>query len=253
MIASLPMYDRPENAAAHDVLWELIRDGLRTRGIDAPDSLDREVAHDDGWARPDLVLGQICNLPYRARFRDRVTLIGASDYGLDGTEAGFYRSLFIVRNDDPALTLSDAMDYPFAYNEALSNSGWGAPQQTAMAQGGSLNPCLRTGAHRDSLRAVAEGRADLAAIDAITLRNLRRWMPEAGQVRVIGETMATPGMSFITRAGQDPAPYRAAIAAAIAALPADASAILGLKGIVTLSPTAYDLPMPPSPMVSAGA
>ncbi len=33
MIAALPMYDRPENRAAHDALWSLIRDGLRARGI----------------------------------------------------------------------------------------------------------------------------------------------------------------------------------------------------------------------------
>jgi ABC-type phosphate/phosphonate transport system substrate-binding protein len=253
MFASLPMYDRPENQAAHDTLWNLIRDGLRAAGIAAPDALDRSLSHDDGWSRPDLVLGQICNLPYRARFRDRVTVIGASDYGLDGTAPGYYRSLFIVRADDPAQTLTDAMDYPFAYNEPLSNSGWGLPQQHAMAQGRSLNPTLRTGAHVESLRAVAGGKADLAAIDAVTLRNLRRSVPEAALVRVIGETMATPGMSFITRAGQDPAPYRTAIAAAIAALPADAAANLGLRGIVTLSPTAYDLPMPPAPVVSGGA
>jgi hypothetical protein len=52
MIAALPMYDRPENRSAHDALWALIRDGLRARGIEAPDELDRQTPYDEGWAAP---------------------------------------------------------------------------------------------------------------------------------------------------------------------------------------------------------
>lgn len=39
MIASLGMYDRPETMAANDRLWALVRDGLRARGIAAPEAL----------------------------------------------------------------------------------------------------------------------------------------------------------------------------------------------------------------------
>ncbi|MCC5973896.1 MAG: PhnD/SsuA/transferrin family substrate-binding protein [Rubellimicrobium sp.] len=247
MFASLPMYDRPENAAAHDALWILIRDGLRARGLAAPEALDRTVGHMEGWARSDLVLGQICNLPFRARFRGRVTLIGASDYGLPGAGPGEYYSLFIVRSDDPARTLEDCATHRFAYNEGLSNSGWGAPVGTAATLGLRLNPALQTGAHVQSLRAVAEGRADLAAIDAVTFRNCQRWEPATRAVRVIGRSLASPGQSFITRAGQDPLPYRAAIADAIAALPPDHRDCLGLKRIVALPEAAYALPLPPEP------
>lgn len=247
MFAALPMYDRPENAAAHDALWAGIRDGLRARGIAAPAALDRTVGHLEGWARPDLVLGQICNLPLRARFRGRVTLIGAADYGLPDCDPGFYYSVFVVRAEDPARGLGDCAGYRMAYNEPLSNSGWGAPAQFAAAQGLRLDPVLRTGAHRESLRAVAEGRADLAALDAITLRNLIRWDPIAAAVKVIGRSHATPGMTFITRPAQDPAPYRAAIAAAIAGLADAHRDALGLRAIVALPDSAYDIPLPPTP------
>ncbi len=249
MFASLPMYDRPESAAAQDLFWSLIRAELAARGIDAPERLDRSVPHMEGWARPDLVLGQICNLPYRAAFRDRVTLIGAADYGLPEAAPGDYYSLFVVRKDDPAKRLQDCAGYRFAYNEALSNSGWGAPVQTALAQGVTLNPAVQTGAHAASLHAVAGGLADLAALDAVTWRGLSRWDPRAAEVRVIGRSFASPGQSYITRAGQDPAPYRAALAAAIAALPQDQAKgpLLGLRGIVALPPAAYDLPLPPAP------
>lgn len=253
MFASLPMYDRPENTAAHDALWSGVRDGLRARGIRAPNALDRATGHMEGWARADLVLGQICNLPWRAQFRDRVTLIGAGDYGIPDAMAGMYYSVFVARADDPAKDLTDCATCRFAYNEPMSNSGWGMPSQHFAHLGLRLNPTLRTGAHVDSLRAVAEGRADLAAIDSVTYRNFLRWEPAARAVRVIGRTHATPGMTFITCKGQDPAPYRAAIADTIAALPAEAAELLGLRGIVSLSSAAYDLPLPEAPVHSERA
>ena len=247
VFAALPMYDRAENAGAHDALWVLIRDGLRARGHPAPDALDRATHHMEGWARPDLVLGQICNLPLRAAFRDRVTVIAASDYGLPDTPPGHYHSLFVVRAEDSALSPQDCAGYRFAYNEALSQSGWGAPSDWAHANGLRLMPALRTGAHVLSLRAVATGQADLAAIDAVTFRNLTRWDPLAAAVRVIGRTHASPGMTFITAPGVDPEPFRAAIADAITRLDPAARDTLGLQGIVTLSPADYDIPLPSPP------
>ncbi len=251
MFASLPMYDRPETAAAHDRLWDLIRDGLRAQGVAAPDRLDRMTGHMEGWARADLVLGQMCNLPYRARFRDRVTLIGAADYGLPDAPAGYYYSVFVVRADDPATDPAACGAARFAYNEGLSHSGWGAPQAWAAARGFAFAASLHTGAHLASARAVADGRADIAAIDAVTWAMLLRWEPAARALRVIGRTDVAPGQSFVTAPGRDPAPYRAAIAAAIAGLsPAD-KAMLGLRGIAALPVSAYDLPIPALPEASA--
>jgi len=247
MIASLPMYDRPENAAAHDALWSLIRDNLRTNGISAPETLDRATPHMEGWARPDLVLGQICNLPYRALFRGKVTLIGAADYGVPDAGPGQYYSQFIVRADDPATDPTQCTGYRFVLSEPLSQSGWGAANDWARAHDHRLTPVLRSGGHRNSLLAVVEGRADLASIDAITLRNLLRWEPAAQQIRIIGRTHATPGMTFITALGRDPAPCFAAIDAAIRALSPTHRDTLGLRGIVALPPSAYDIPLPPVP------
>lgn len=245
MIAALPMYDRPENRDAHDLLWGLIRDGLRARGIAAPEALDRETPYDESWARPDLVLGQICNLPWRALYRDRVTLIGASDYGLEDAGPGEYYSVIIARADDPA------PGRRFALNDPLSNSGWDAGQDWARRKGIPIRPTLVTGSHAESLRAVAEGHADLAAVDAITWRMLRRWDPLAGQVHVLDRTASSPGQSFITAAGQDPAPFRDAIAQAISDLPTSEAEMLGLRAIVALPLSAYGRPLPPVPDVTA--
>ena len=110
------MYDRPANAAAHDQLWGLIRDNLRDAGVDAPDALDRETGYMTSWGRDDLVLGQICNLPLRAKFRPMVTMIGAADYGLPDCPAGHYNSVFIVHRDTDGDNPMDFIRGRFASN-----------------------------------------------------------------------------------------------------------------------------------------
>lgn len=245
MIASLPMYARPSNRGAHDRLWGLIRDGLRDRKIKAPQELNHQIDPMEGWASANLVLSQICNLPYRVRFRDRVTMIGASDYGLSGCAPGYYQSVFVVRQDCTARDPADMAKSRLAYNDRLSQSGYGSAQIWAQSRGFLFDPALVTGSHRASLEAVAQGTADIAAIDAQTWWMEQQENPLALKVKVIGQTLQSPGMTFVTRGGEDPAPYFAAIHDAIAALPPDDSRKLGLKGIIALPQTAYDLPLPP--------
>lgn len=245
MIASLPMYARASNRAAHDRLWALIRDGLQHHGVRAPEALDHEIDHMDGWAHPDLSLSQICNLPYRARFRDNVTVIGAADYGLPGCEPGYYNSVFIVRKDSPAEAPQDMAMARFACNDFLSQSGYGAAQLWAQSHGFQFDPTLVTGSHNASIAAVAEERADIAAIDAQTWRIESGENPMTTRLKVIGHTDTSPGMTFITRMGQNPAPYFEAITAAIERMSAQDAQTLGLRGIIRLPQTAYDLPFPP--------
>lgn len=248
MIATLPMYLRPETAPATGALWALVRDGLRGRGIAAPDRLDPDIGAAEGWARPDLVLGQICNLPWRARFRDRVTLLGAADYGLPGAEPGTYYSVVIVRRDSPIRSMEAALTARFAANEGLSQSGWAAPWLWAQARGIQMRPDpMITGSHAASLGAVAGGAAGAAALDAQSWRLLLRHDPAAARVRVIGRTGASPGLTFCTARGNDPAPLRAALCEAIAALAPRHRAAMDLAGIVVHPETAYDLPIPPRP------
>lgn len=244
MIASLPMYARPENRAAHDTLWFLIRDGLRARDVAAPDTLDHDIDYMAVWDREDLVLGHICNLPYRAKFQGKVTVIGASHYDLPDCTPGDYTSVFVVRADSPAQSPADMANARFACNALLSQSGYGAPQLWANSQGFSFGTPLITNAHRASIAAVAEGRADIAAIDSQTWWMDMQSNPQAQTLKVIGHMQNGPGMTFITRANQDPAPYFDAITSAIDNLPQPMRTTLNLRGIVALPQSAYDLPFP---------
>lgn len=244
-LASLPMYDRPETAAANDRYWQAIRAHLG----DGPDTLTRTGDLWDHWLAPDLVVSQTCGYPYRARLHGKVALVGTPDYGLDGCPPGHYRSIFVARADDRRTDLSDFADAPFAYNEPLSQSGWAAPQNHARSQGFAFTNTHQTGGHALSARAVAEGQADLAALDALTWKLIQRHDPFAAKLREIARTPPTPVLPYITAATNDPDAIFDAIAAAIADLSAEDRATLSLKGLVRLPPEAYlaiPNPLPPA-------
>ncbi|MDG3040793.1 phosphate/phosphite/phosphonate ABC transporter substrate-binding protein [Roseicyclus marinus] len=241
MIAALPMYDRPELRAETDALWAGIRDALRARAIQAPDTLTRDRNPWEIWQSPDLILAQTCGLPFRARLHPQVTLVATPDYALPGCPPGHYNSVILAR--DPALP-----DRPrVAVNDPLSQSGWAALHAWATARALILGPVTITGSHAASARALAQGHADLAAIDAQTWRHLVRF-DGADPALEIARTPPTPGLPLITARGRDPAPLRAALAEALAALPTATRAALDLAGFVTIDAVAYRaIPIPPNP------
>ena len=241
MIAALPMYDRAEMRAATDALWAAIRDALRAQDIDAPEGLART---DDLWAiwrDPTLILAQTCGLPFRAGLHRDVGLVATPDYGLPGCPPGFYNSVLIAR--DACLPHRPRI----AINDPLSQSGWAALHEWAAMQRMDLGAVTVTGAHAASARAVAEGQADLAAIDAQTWRLLVRHAGTDPGLE-IARTPPTPGLPLITARAHDPAPIRAALTAALAGLPAETLSALDLRGFVQIDAAAYlAMSVPPNP------
>lgn len=249
MIAALGMYDRPEMQVANDRLWALIRDGLRDAGMAAPQTLTRgAAAYGPGWTAPDLVLSQTCGYPFRAQLHGKVALIGTPDYGVDGCAPGYYRSVLVARSDDTRAVTTDFDGAAFAFNEDMSQSGWAAPQTCAQDLSITLPPHLRSGGHLLSARAVAEGRADIAAIDAVTWALITRFEGFATGLKVVGQTAPTPGLPYIAALGSDTETLFSAISAAIAALPRTDRDVLRLHGLVRIDPANYlAIATPPTP------
>lgn len=245
-VAALPMYDRPEAAAAHDALWSAIRAALADEGIAAPETLNREIGLWEGWEHPGLVLGQTCSLPYRTRLHGRVALIGTFDYGLPGLAPGQYCSVIVARREDDAPE-AEALTR-FAINQPHSQSGWAAPYFWALDRGITLRPALETGGHRASALAVAEGRADRAALDAVTWRGIERWQPElTARLRVTARTPSSPALPLIAAAGTDIERTARAVAAGVSAASEQTRATLGIAGFVPVTVAAYlALPNPPA-------
>jgi ABC-type phosphate/phosphonate transport system substrate-binding protein len=250
MIASLGMYDFGPAMAANDRLWAAVRDHLRRQGHAAPDSLTRgKAAYWDAWQSPDLVLSQTCGYPYRARLHGHVTLVATPDYALPGCPPGHYRSIFVARKDDPRDRVEDFDAAALAFNEDMSQSGWAAPVTHLTGLGLTPRPALRSGGHRLSAQAVAEGRADFAGLDALTWALMQdQHDPAAARLKVIGQTAPTPALPFIAAPGADGPALRAALAAAIAAMPATDRATLHLCCLAEIPAAAYlAVPSPPSP------
>ena len=238
MIASLPMYDWDEMRPATDRLWALIRDDLARAGIAAPEALHRGARWND-WDSAGMILSQTCGFPYRTNLHGKVRLVGTPDYGLPDALPGYYYSQMVVAADR-AGDWSRFLSGTLAINDYGSQSGWAAPQNHAAAQGARFSRILETGSHRDSARAVAEGRADIAAIDAVTWRLIERYRPDtAARLRIVARTEPTPGLPLITASRNDAAAVAQAVRTALAALAPEDRALLGLRGLVTIAPDAY--------------
>lgn len=234
MIAFLGMYDLPALQSANDRFWAAIRAHLG----DGPAGLTRDGDVWDIWQSPDLVLAQTCGMPFRTRLHGRVRLVGTPDYGLPGCPPGYYRSVLVVHRDAPARRPEDLAGVTFAYNEAVSQSGWAAPM-THLAGRVAFGGVLQTGAHAASARAVADGRAGIAALDALTWTLLCEHDPVTDSLRVLDYTSPTPGLPYITAPTRDPAPIADALRAAIAGLSDADRATLHLRGLVTIPDAAY--------------
>lgn len=244
MIASLPMYDLPAMQGANDRYWQAIRMHLG----EGPAHLTRKGDLWDHWLSPDLILSQTCGYPFRARLHGRVTLVGTPDYGLPDCPPGHYNSVLIARSDDTRSDLRDFATARFAFNEALSQSGWAAPQTYAAARGFAFTNIVQTGGHRASALAVAEGRAEIAAIDALTWALLKRDEAFAAALKELERTDPTPVLPYITALGRDGPAHFAAIKAAIADLTLEDRALLHLKGLVRIGAKAYlAVPTPAGP------
>ena len=239
------MYDWPEARAEVDAQWARLREALRRRGIDAPEALTRENTAEGTldlavlWRDPALLLAQTCWGPMEMGLADHVQVIGQPDYSdCEGGQGEFYSSAVVMRRDGPSpekdvrappdglavLPLDRLRGKSFAFNGTDSMSGVLALTRDLEALGESLalfGERIETGGHRASLRAVAQGRADVAAIDCRSWKLFGRFEPDISRrMQVVGWTARRKGLPFIT-AGSTPRSVVVALRDALAeAMPA---------------------------------
>ena len=235
MIAMLGMYDMPAIRPANDRYWQAIRAHLGY----GPAHLTRSGDHWDIWQAPDLLLAQTCGMPYRTRLHGHVGRVGTPDYGLPDCPPGYYYSCIVVRSDDDRAGLQDFAGSKFAYNDPHSQSGWAAPIHMANTLGLGFASHTETGGHAFSAQYVADGRADIAGIDAVTWSLMQANDPVAQTLKVIARTPPTPGLPYITALKNDSAGLARAVRLAIENLPPNDRAALHLHGFVDIPDDAY--------------
>lgn len=204
MIASLSMYDWPETGPALDRLWSAIRDNLKDAGLQAPEHLQRDREVYEIWRDPALVIGQTCGWPYISRLRGEVIPFARFAYELD-CEPGHYYSVFIGRDAGDRKYLQDAAALQLAPKVAIngddSQSGFRVFRDVADAGGEAIAPENRliTGSHRQSVKAVAERQAAIAAIDGVAFLLSADHDPAYhDNICVLAKSKPVPGLPLIT-------------------------------------------------------
>ena len=223
-VASLPMYDWPEVAHDVDRLWATVARAARLRGVMVPDLLTRTGSLVERWSDPSMILGQVCSLnPVRDGLGE-TEVIGTIAYepppALPDPGPGTYYSVLVARSDDARCrdlgadgighgTANDAIGRFYgatvAANGTDSQSGYWSLAHHVRNQlrrsddrsndGDPIfGDVVFTGAHRESVRAVSDGRADLAAIDVHSWRLATDHEPASDELSVIGTTTPTPGV-----------------------------------------------------------
>lgn len=247
MIASLMMYARPELEAAHGRYWASIRTELTQRGIESPENLSNDTDAFVVWRDPDLVLSQTCGMPYRTHLHADVALIGTPDFGLEGCPAGYYRSPIVVRSNDTRTEMTEFAQARFAYNGTGSQSGFAAIYNMVKPMGFWFTDRVQSGGHLASAQMVAQGNADIAALDGVTWRLIQRYEPWASDLKVLGWTEPTPGLPYIAAKKADAQKTFDAVKAAIDGLSVDDRDTLGIQDLIPISHADYmAVPNPPA-------
>lgn len=243
VLAQLPMYDWPEIATATDALWGAIRDALNQRDIPAPTMLDRSLPREQVWLSKQLLLSQTCGLPLVQTLGKQVKVLGSFAYeGI--APAGEYHSVIIARADN-GKDLASLQGKRAAINGADSYSGCLA-LKCAVApfrpDGGFFSEVLVTGSHRESIRAVANGSADTAAIDCINWQLARRHDRAVKALDIIAHTPSRPGLPLITAGSKTQVELdlmREALVSAVAGLDENTRTVAGIRSFQPLDDTAY--------------
>lgn len=201
--ASLPMYNPPEAPAASASLWQGLARHFRRAGIaDVPDRLMVGAELPSHWLSPDLLFSQTCGYPLTHALIGQVKLLATPCYDAPGCEGAGYCSFLMVPVDSPATSVADLRGKRAAVNTPDSQSGMNALRAIVAPhaqQGRFFAQVIESGSHAASLDLVANGAADVAAIDCVSLALYRRYgRPSVTRVRALCQSSGAPSLPFIT-------------------------------------------------------
>lgn len=170
----------------------------------------------------------LCGLPYVVMARRAVAPVEPlAAPVLRGTRYGgrpVYFSDVIVRHDSSYRSFADLRGRSWAYNEPLSQSGYGITRQRLLEMGetaGYFGRVVEAGWHEAALRMVCAGEVDAAAVDSHVLAVACRDNPELGdRLRVI-DTLGPSPIQPVVAARRLPTALKGEIRAALLELAED--------------------------------
>ncbi|MFJ2365137.1 phosphate/phosphite/phosphonate ABC transporter substrate-binding protein [Pseudomonas sp. NPDC087697] len=154
------------------------------------------------WLAPHLLLTQTCGYPLMTALRGQVRVIGRPRYELPDSSGGNHCSVLLTRANDPCRSLPAMLGCRAVINAEDSNSGMNLLRQriAPLQRNGQFFSCVAvSGSHRESMRWLRDGRADLSAIDSVTFAYLARHAPqEVKGLRVMARSAFSPTLPYIS-------------------------------------------------------
>lgn len=161
---------------------------------------------DDTYRSRAMLLGHTCGYPLLKKWQSSHDPVCVPIFDIPGCEGANYCSWFICARENPAISLDAFRGGRAAINSRNSNSGMNVLRYAVseLIDRSTLpirffGQVIITGGHAASLQAVAEGEADIAAIDAVSFHHLQRTQPAmCDRTRIIGPSISLPGLPFIS-------------------------------------------------------
>ena len=184
----------------YERLWSLVREALPV----LPAVLEWDADLHAFWRDPALVLNQTCGWPLVTELADlveagRVRVVGTFVHTVPEALGPTYRSVLVARSGLAVTDPAGLGGRHAAVNSFASLSGWVSLVHAVHGPGATWQgPVTLTGAHVESLRALHDGRAEVASIDAVSFAHVRRWMPELAEgLAVVGNGPRVPCLPLI--------------------------------------------------------
>jgi len=150
---------------------------------------------------PGLFFGHTCGYPLMRHLKNQVIPFCVPVFDAPGTDGKLYSSRFIVAANSTIEALDECRGKVAAMNAADSNSGMNVLRYAIAKYNPSaafFSRVVQTGGHLHSLEAVANGSADVAAIDCVSYQLIQDHWPElVDQVRSIDFSVKTCGLPFV--------------------------------------------------------
>lgn len=247
-IANLAWYDLEEVRWATDALWAAIAKEFRAEGIEGvPGTLARDVPYAEAWESEDFLFGQACGYDTEIAYRGALQVVATPRYRAAGCAGNGYRSFVVVRADRELTTTEGLRGTRCAINTATSHSGmnvWRGMVASRAEAGKFFGEVVVSGSHEASLAMLAEGAADVAAVDCVTWGLLARHRAEAlANMQVIGRSELAAAPPYVTSKAtsrEELAVMRRAVTRAVAGKElSEAREALLLDGVDVLAERAY--------------
>ena len=240
-VAALAMYPLAGLREPYDALWAALSERLDAAGVPGvPRGLEWERDLHETWGDPELLLGNTCGWPLVTELEGAVAVVGSFDMNVPFASGGRYRSVLVAGRPLPFATWRERPDTVIAVNTLDSLSGW---VSFAHEWGAVPHQPVVTGGHLHSMRAVADGTAHVASIDAVTFEHVVHSEPMTGGLHVVGHGPLVPTLPLVCAARHAhlvPVLRDAVVATLADPAMRDVLVALRIRGFVPFDRSAFD-------------